>query len=147
MGPGGQDPVAIAAAFAAAVGVSGGAGAGPPGALPLHQREIHSHWRRQELSSYFEPMCFLTSSEMSATAISVIELICSIGIYMVMLGQVDELHGHSFAFVGETIGNQLPSTFLEPADGAQSAIARSTLAVPNPWRPSKDIVPKWAPRL
>jgi hypothetical protein len=41
----------------------------------------------------------------------------------VALGQVDDLHGHLFAFVGESTGQQLPSTFLAAAMGAAAAAA------------------------
>jgi hypothetical protein len=71
-----------------------------------------------------EPKCFLTSRDNSLSAIPRIELIHSIGNYVVALGQVDDLHGHSFAFVSESTGQQLPSTFLAPATGAASAIDR-----------------------
>ena len=70
----------------------------------------------------FKPMCFLTARETAANGIPTIELIHSIGNYVVALGQPDNLHGHSFAFVGETVAGQLPSTFLEPAGGAPAAV-------------------------
>ena len=47
-----------------------------------------------------EPKCFLTSRLNSATAIPKIELIHSMGSYLVALGQLDDLHGQTFAFVG-----------------------------------------------
>ena len=52
----------------------------------------------------FEPMCFLTARETAPNGIPTIELIHSIGNYVAALGQPDNLHGHSFAFVGETVG-------------------------------------------
>jgi hypothetical protein len=64
-----------------------------------------------------EPKCFLTSRTNSATARPKIELIHSMGTYVVALGQADDLHGLTFASVGEQVGDQLPSTFLEPQDG------------------------------
>ena len=59
-----------------------------------------------------EPKCFLTSRMNSATAIPKIKLrIHSMGSYLVALGQPDDLHGHTCAFVlGEQIRDQLPST-------------------------------------
>jgi hypothetical protein len=39
------------------------------------------------------------------------------GACVVALGQSDDLHGLTFACVGEQVGDQLPSTFLEPQDG------------------------------
>jgi hypothetical protein len=64
-------------------------------------------------TSSLEPMCFLTSRETPPTAIPTIELIHSIGIYAVVLGQaVDDLHaGSAFTFAGTTTDHQLPSTF------------------------------------
>ena len=82
-------------------------------------------------TSALEPMCFLTCRETSSTAIPTIELIHSIGNYVVALGQVDDLHGHSFAFVGETTGDQLPSAFLEPAVGIAATIVRRNVPVPD----------------
>ena len=54
-----------------------------------------------------EPKCFLTSTMNSATAIPKIELIHSMGSYLVALGQPDDLYGHTFAFGGDQIGDQL----------------------------------------
>ena len=54
-----------------------------------------------------EPKCFLTSRMKSATAIPNIELIHSMDSYLIALRQPDDLHGHTFAFVGEQIGDQL----------------------------------------
>jgi hypothetical protein len=73
-------------------------------------------------TSSLEPMCFLTSWETLPTAIPTIELIHSIGIYVVVLGQVDDLHGSAFTFAGETTDHQLPSTFREPVGGAALTI-------------------------
>ena len=64
-----------------------------------------------------EPKCFLTARMNSVTAIPKIDMIHSMGNYVVALGQPDDLHGHTFAFVGEQVGDQLPSTFLEPQNG------------------------------
>jgi hypothetical protein len=75
-----------------------------------------------------EPKCFLTARTNSATAIPKIELIHSMGNYVVALGQADDLHGHTFAFVGDQVDDQLPSTFLEPAQGGALA-AFSTVRV------------------
>jgi hypothetical protein len=79
-----------------------------------------------------EPKCFLTARMNSATVIPKIELIHSLGNYVVALGQPDDLHGHTFAFVGEQVGNQLPSTFLEPTGGgALAAFAIQAVDVPS----------------
>jgi hypothetical protein len=75
-----------------------------------------------------EPKCFLMARTNSATAIPKIELIHSMGNYVVALGQADDLHGHTFAFVRDQVGDQLPSTFLEPAQGGPLA-AFSTVRV------------------
>jgi hypothetical protein len=72
----------------------------------------------------------LTLRENSQTAVPKIELIHSIGNYVVALGQVDDLHGHSFAFVGESIGNQLSSTFLVPSMQAAASINQRHVVVP-----------------
>jgi hypothetical protein len=82
-------------------------------------------------TSSLEPMCFLTCRETSSTAVPTIELIHSIGTYVVVLGQADDLHGHSFAFVGETTGDQLPSAFLEPDAGVATTVVRNTVSVPD----------------
>jgi hypothetical protein len=68
--------------------VMGGVNAGP-GALVL-----------LVTTGSLEPKCFLTSRANSATATPKIELIHSIGNYVIALGQADDLHGHTFAFVG-----------------------------------------------
>lgn len=79
-----------------------------------------------------EPKCFLTARTNSVTATPKIELIHSMGNYVVALGQADDLHGHTFAFVGDQVGNQLPSTFLEPArGGALGAFATAYVDVPS----------------
>jgi hypothetical protein len=53
-----------------------------------------------------------------ATGILKIKLaIHSMGDYVAALGQPDDLHGHMFAFVGDQVGEQLPSTFLKPKLG------------------------------
>lgn len=79
----------------------------------------------------FEPKCFLTARMNSARAIPQIELIHSVGNYVVALGQADDLHGHSFAFVGDQVGDQLPSTYLEPETGGiLSAFTMSNVGVP-----------------
>jgi hypothetical protein len=82
-------------------------------------------------TSSLEPMCFLTCRETSSTAVPTIELIHSIGNYVVVLGQVDDLHGHSFAFVGETTGDQLPSSLLEPTAGVATTVTRRNVPVPD----------------
>jgi hypothetical protein len=61
-----------------------------------------------------ESMCFLTARQNSRNGVPKIQLITSIGIYVIGLAQQDELHGQSFAFVREQYNDQLPSTFLEP---------------------------------
>jgi hypothetical protein len=48
-----------------------------------------------------EPKCFLTARANSDTATPKIELIHSIGTHVVALGQEDDLHGQTFAFVGD----------------------------------------------
>jgi hypothetical protein len=54
------------------------------------------------------------------------------GNYVVALGQADDLHGHTFAFVGDQVGDQLPSTFLEPAQGgALTAFSTVRVNVPS----------------
>jgi hypothetical protein len=54
------------------------------------------------------------------------------GTYVVALGQEDDLHGQTFAFVGEQVGDQLPSTFLEPTvGGALGALDIVSVAVPS----------------
>ena len=63
------------------------------------------------------PKCFLTSRMSSAKKIRKIELIHSMGSCVVALGQPNDLHGHTFAFVAEQVGDQLPSTFLKPTNG------------------------------
>jgi hypothetical protein len=78
-----------------------------------------------------EPMCFLTSRENSPTTQPRVQLITTVGIYVVALGSVDELHGHSFAFVGEQSDDQLPSTFLEPATNMVQAVALQNVTVPS----------------
>ena len=79
-----------------------------------------------------ESKCFLTSRMNSATAIPEVELIHSLGSYLVVLGQPGDLHGHAFAFVGEQIGDQLPSTFLEPTNGgALLAFQAADVEVPS----------------
>jgi hypothetical protein len=75
-----------------------------------------------------EPECFLTARTNSVTAIPKIELIHSMGTHALVLGQADDLHGHAFAFVGDQVGNQLPSTFLEPAGGG-ALVAFETINV------------------
>ena len=78
-----------------------------------------------------EPKCFLISRMHLATAIPKIELIHSMGSYLVALGQPDNLHGHTFAFVGEQIGDRLPSTYLEPDSGRASlAFQPANVVVP-----------------
>jgi hypothetical protein len=52
-----------------------------------------------------EPKCFLTARTNSATAVPQIELIHSMGTYVVALGQADDLHGLTFAYVGEQVGD------------------------------------------
>ena len=45
------------------------------------------------------------------------------GSYLVVLGQPDNLHGHTFTFVGEQIRDQLPPTFLEPPNSRGASLA------------------------
>jgi hypothetical protein len=78
-----------------------------------------------------EPKCFLTARMNSATAIPQIMLVHSVGNYVVALGQADDLHGHSFAFTGEQVGNQLPSALLEPVVGAASTLTRHDATTPS----------------
>jgi hypothetical protein len=79
----------------------------------------------------FEPECFLTARMNSARAIPPIELVHSVGDYVVALRQADDLHGHSFAFVEDQVGDQLPSTHLEPETGGMLlAFAMSNVEVP-----------------
>ena len=63
------------------------------------------------------PKRFLTSRMNSAKKIRKIKLIHSMGSCVVALGQPNDLHGRTFAFVAEQVGDQLPSTFLEPTNG------------------------------
>ena len=54
------------------------------------------------------------------------------GNHVVALGQADDLHGHTFAFAGDHVGDQLPSTFLEPAQGgALGAFSTVDVNVPS----------------
>jgi hypothetical protein len=48
-----------------------------------------------------EPICFLTSRQNSQDGVPKIQLITSIGTHVIGLNDTDELHGKSFAFVGE----------------------------------------------
>jgi hypothetical protein len=80
-----------------------------------------------------QPKCFLTARANSATAIPRIKLIHSVlGKHVVALRQADDLHGwHAFAFVGEQVGDQLPSIFLEPNNtGAWSLFNFVNVQVP-----------------
>jgi hypothetical protein len=48
-----------------------------------------------------EPMCFLTARENGPNATPKVQLITSVGIYVVALGgSTNELHGHSFGICG-----------------------------------------------
>jgi hypothetical protein len=61
-----------------------------------------------------EPVRFLAARTNSAAATPKIEWIHSIGnCHVAALGQPNNLHGHTFAFVGDQVGEQLPSTFLK----------------------------------
>ena len=78
-----------------------------------------------------EPKCFLTARMNSARSVPQIELVHSVDNYVVALGQADDLHGHSFVFVGDQLGDQLPSTCLESeTGGVLSAFAMSDVEVP-----------------
>jgi hypothetical protein len=78
-----------------------------------------------------EPMCFLTARENSSTVAPRVQLITSLGIYVIALGSTDELHGKSFAFVGEQNDDQLPSTIMEPDSHMPPAVIRNQVVVPS----------------
>ena len=94
-----------------------------------------------------EPKSFLTSRMNLATAIPKIELLIhSMGSYLVAPGQFDNLHGHTLAFVGEQIEDQLLLTFLEPDNGGAS-LAFQAANVVVPIKPRlMPITPKPRPR-
>jgi hypothetical protein len=48
----------------------------------------------------------------------------------VALGNTDNVHGHSFAYVGEQSDDQLPSTFLEPPDNISQMVLQTNVGVP-----------------
>jgi hypothetical protein len=83
------------------------------------------------MTTSLEPKCFLTTRMNSVTAIPRIILVHSVGNYVVTLGQADDLHGHSFAFTGEQVGNQLPSALLEPPAGASTTLVRRDATTPS----------------
>jgi hypothetical protein len=78
-----------------------------------------------------EPKCFLTTRMNSVTAIPRIILVHSVGNYVVTLGQADDLHGHSFTFTGDHVGNQLPSALLKPPAGASTTLVRRDATTPS----------------
>jgi hypothetical protein len=83
------------------------------------------------MTTSLEPKCFLTTRMNSVTAIPKIILVHSLGNYVATLGQADDLHGHSFAFTGEQVGNQLPSALLEPPAGASTTLVRRDATTPS----------------